>query len=334
MQARHAHRELVRPTAEGASSYYFPMPSLRRPRLHLRRAILTVAAAIALAAIPLVAQTPAAAPMPTGAFSQPPSADPITYAPALTFDIASIHELQPDADNPSWAIGLVSPPHSCQFQAKAHAVKVLIQLAYGFSAFEISGGPDWINTSLYNVDAKCDHSVDEQFARYTDDQAKLEKEHMLQALLADRFHLKAHWETRQANVYALELANPNSGSKLQPAKVETADPSIPNAPPPETPGPDIQSRSDAHGRVMTVRYLTAKGMAGLFGAMLHATVEDKTALPGRYDFTLNYTYQSTDPDAYPPLLTALEAQLGLKLQRTRGSMDIFVIDHIDKPTEN
>ena len=55
---------------------------------------------------------------------------------------------------------------------------------------------DWIDTNLYNVDAKCDHAVDEQFARFTDDQAKLEKEHMLQALLADRFHLKAHWETQ------------------------------------------------------------------------------------------------------------------------------------------
>ena len=210
---------------------------------------------------------------------------------------------------------------------------MLLQLAYGFAPFEISGAPDWITTTLYNVDAKCDHSVDDQFARFTDDQAKLEKEHMLQALLADRFHLKAHWETKAANVYALEIANPKSGSKLQPAKVETVDPSIPNAPKPETPGPDIQSRSDPRGRVMTVRYLTAKGMAGLFGTMLRSTVEDKTGLPGRYDFTLQYTYQSTDPDSYPTLTTAIQEQLGLKLERTPGSIDIpsYRIDH---PTDN
>jgi uncharacterized protein (TIGR03435 family) len=285
----------------------------------------------------LTAQIPTGAtavPMPTGDFSQPPSADPIAYAPTLTFDVASIREIQPAGDSPSWAIGLISPPHSCQFQAKAHAVKVLIQLAYGFAPFEIFGGPDWIDTSLYNVDAKCDHSVDEQFARFTDDQAKLEKEHMLQALLADRFHLKAHWESKQANVYALELANPKSGSKLQPAKVETADPSIPNAPPPETRGPDIQNHMDPHGHVMTVRYLTTKGMAGLFGAMLQGTVEDKTGLPGRYDFTLQYTYQATDPDSYPTLTTAIQEQLGLKLERTRGSVDVLIIDHIDRPSEN
>ena len=313
------------------------MPCLHRSGLHLRRATLTYAAALALALVPLTAETQPAAtaiPMPTGAFSQPPSADPITYAPTLTFDVASIHEIQPAGDSPSWAIGLISPLHSCQFQARAHTVKVLLALAYGFTPFEISGAPDWIDTSLYNVDAKCDHSVDQQFARFTDDQAKLEKEHMLQALLADRFHLKAHWESKQANVYALELANPNAGSKLEPAKVEAVDPSIPNAPPPETPGPDIQNHMDAHGHVMTVRYLTTKGMAGLLGAMLQGTVEDKTGLPGRYDFTLQYTYQSTDADSYPTLTTAIQEQLGLKLERTRGPVDALVIDHIEKPTEN
>jgi uncharacterized protein (TIGR03435 family) len=157
---------------------------------------------------------------------------------------------------------------------------------------------------------------------------------MLQALLADRFHLKAHWASKQANVYALELVNPKSGSKLQPAKVETVDPSIPNAAPPETRGPDIQNRMDSHGHVMTVRFLTTKGMAGLFGSMLQGTIEDKTGLPGRYDFTLQYTYQSSDPDSYPTLTTAIQEQLGLKLESTRGSVDVLVIDHVEKPSEN
>jgi uncharacterized protein (TIGR03435 family) len=307
------------------------MPSTLTLSLAVR--VVTLAAVILFAATSLSAQTaPAAAaiPMPTGAFSLPPSSDPIAYTPTLTFDVASIREIQPAGDSPSWAIGLISPLHSCQFRAKAHAVTVLMQLAYGFAPFEISGGPDWVNTSLYNVDAKCDHSVDDQFARFTDDQAKLEKEHMLQALLADRFHLKAHWESKRANVYALELANPKSGSKLQPAKVETVDPSIPNATPPETRGPDIQSRMDPHGHVMTVRYLTTKGIAGLLGSMLQGTVEDKTGLPGRYDFTLQYTY----PESYPTLTTAIQEQLGLKLERTLGSVDIFVIDHIERPSEN
>jgi uncharacterized protein (TIGR03435 family) len=85
---------------------------------------------------------------------------------------------------------------------------------------------------------------------------------------------------------------------------------------------------------MTVRYLTTKGMAGLLGAMIKGTVEDRTGLTGRYDFTLKYTYQSTDPDSYPTLTTAIQEQLGLRLERTRGSVDVLVIDHIEKPSEN
>jgi uncharacterized protein (TIGR03435 family) len=81
---------------------------------------------------------------------------------------------------------------------------------------------------------------------------------------------------------------------------------------------------------MTVRYLTTKGIAGLLGSMLQGTVEDKTGLPGRYDFTLQYTY----PESYPTLTTAIQEQLGLKLERTLGSVDIFVIDHIERPSEN
>jgi hypothetical protein len=130
------------------------------------------------------AQTPV--PMPTGSFSQPPSVDKPSYVPTLTFDVASIRELQPEADKPSWAIGLVSPPHACQFQAKAHTVNVLLALAYGFTPFDISNGPDWLGTTLYNVEGKCDPSVDQQLAKLTDDQAKLEKEHMLQAASTSR----------------------------------------------------------------------------------------------------------------------------------------------------
>jgi uncharacterized protein (TIGR03435 family) len=155
---------------------------------------------------------------------------------------------------------------------------------------------------------------------------------MLQALLADRFKLKVHWETKQASLYELVVAK--GGSKLQPTKIESVDPAVPNSVPPEARGPDIQSHSVAHGREMNVRYITAKGIAGLIGSMLQANVEDKTGLPDRYDFTLRYTYQSSDPDSYPTLSTAIQEQLGLKLESARGAVDVLVIDHIERPTEN
>jgi uncharacterized protein (TIGR03435 family) len=250
----------------------------------------------------------------------------------MTFDVASVREEKQTDDGPSWAIGLINPPHSSQFEARAHSAKVLIMLAYGFGPFEVSGAPDWVNTNLYEVQAKSDHAADDQLAKLTGDQAKLEKEHMLQALLADRFKLKAHWETKQASLYTLSVAK--EGSKLRESKVEAADPAVPNSAPPETRGPAIESHSVAHGREMNVRYITVKGIAGLLGAMLQTNVEDKTGLGGRYDFTLHYTYQSTDPDAFPPLPTAVREQLGLQLEKGKGAVDVLVIDHIERPTEN
>jgi uncharacterized protein (TIGR03435 family) len=272
---------------------------------------------------PLTLAQPPAAPDPAG---------PPAYVPTLTFDVASIRETQQPADNPSWQMGLISQPHSSQFQANGITPKVLIQSAYGFGAYEISGAPDWIDSSFWVVQAKCDHSVDDQLTKLTDDQAKLEKQHMMQTLLADRFKLKVHWETKQASIYTLVLTK--FGSKLTPTKIEVLDPAIPNAPPPETKGADIQNIMDARGHVMTVSHISPTGIAVLLGAMLRANVQDKTGLTDRYDFTLKYTYQSTDPDSYPTLTTAIQEQLGLKLESSKGPVPVLVIDHIERPSPN
>jgi uncharacterized protein (TIGR03435 family) len=268
-------------------------------------------------------------------FAQPPvppqPGDPPAYTPTLTFDVASVRETQQAPDDRSWQMGLNSQPHACQFQANGITPKVLLQAAYGFGAYEVSGAPSWFESSFWVVQAKCDHSVDDQLAGLTDDQAHMEKQHMMQALLADRFHLKVHWETKQANVYALVLAK--GGSKLQPTKEETADPTVPNSTV-ETKGANIQSHAVEHGRELTATHITAKGIAALLSAMLRANVEDKTGLPDRYDFTLHYTYLSSDPDAFPPLPTAIQEQLGLQLEHGKGSVDVLVIDHMDRPTAN
>jgi len=286
--------------------------------LRLTLLALTLAAPLALA-------QPPAAPDPSG---------PPPYTPTLTFDVASVRETQQPADNPSWQMGLISQPHSSQFQANSITPKVLLQCAYGFGAYEISGAPAWLNDSFWVIQAKSDHSVDDQLVKLTDDQDKLEKQHMLQALLTDRFQLKVHWETKQASAYLLVIANPKSGPKLTPNKIETADPAIPNAPLPETKGADIQNVMDAHGHVMTVSHITPTGIAALLGALLRANVEDKTGLTDRYDFILHYTYESSDPDSFPTITTAIQEQLGLKLESTKGPVPVLVIDHIDRPTPN
>jgi uncharacterized protein (TIGR03435 family) len=286
----------------------------------LRRALLIACALMLVAAA--VAQPP----------RPPEPGDPPAYAPTMKFDVASVRETQQPADERAWQMGLTSAAHLSAFQADGITPKVLVQAAYGFGAYEVSGAPSWFESSLWVVQAKCDHSVDQELAKLTDDQARMEKQHMMQALLADRFHLKVHWETKQANLYSLVLAK--GGSKLQPTKVETPDASVPNSAPPETKGANIESHAAEHGREMTVAHITAKGIAALLSSMLRINVEDKTGLPDRYDFTLHYTYQSSDPDAYPPIQSAIQEQLGLQLERGKGAVDLLVIDHMDRPTEN
>ena len=284
-------------------------------------------ARVALVAVTLFGAAVAAQP------PQPPGpGDPPAYVPRLTFDVATVRPTQQPPDNPSWQMGLLSQPHSSDFRANGITPKVLLQAAYGFGAYEVQGAPDWFESSFWVVEAKCDHSVDEQLAKLTDDQAPLEKQHMMQALLAERFHLKMHWETKQANQFSLVPAT--GGTKLVPEKTETTDPSVPNSAPPEPKSANIQSHAVEHGRELTATHITAKGIAALFSAMLRINVDDKTGLTDRYDFTLHYTYNSSDPDAYPPIQTAIQQQLGLQLERGRGSVDVLVIDHIEKPSEN
>lgn len=268
--------------------------------------------------------------------AQPPAApqpgDPPAYVPTLTFDVASIRETEHPQNSSAWQMALLSQPHKCEFLADALIPKVLVQAAYGFGAYQITGAPDWFESSFWAIDAKCDHDVDERLAKLTDDQARAEKQHMMQALLADRFHLKTHWETKEASGYALVLAK--GGSKLQPSKTEAADPAVPNSGPPAPQAANMQSRPDEHGRVMTVTHITPVGIAAMLSAMLRIPVEDHTGLTGRFDFTLDYTYQSSDADAYPPVMEAIQQQLGLELQRTHGQIPVLVIDHIERPTPN
>ena len=288
------------------------MLPLRSLRLSLLRTLLVAYALIRIGTA--VAQPPA----------PPEPGAPPAYVPTMTFDVASVRETQQPPDNASWQMGVISPPHSSQFEANGIIPKVLIGMAYGFGAYEISGAPAWINTSFWVVQAKSDHSVDEQMAKLTDEQARLEKQHMMQALLADRFKLKMHWETKKANLYALVIGK--NGSKLQPAKVETADPSIPNSAPPETKGAEIKDHDNPQGHVLVATSISTKGIAALLSTLMRVNVEDKTGLPDRYDLTLQYS-RRPDADSFPAIPVAIQERLGLKLEPSHGAVDVLVIDH-------
>jgi uncharacterized protein (TIGR03435 family) len=272
-----------------------------------------------------VAQTSATIPL-----SVPPSEDQPTYSPTLTYDVASIREA-PRING--LAMNIDDPAHASSFRVTGIPLQYLIQLAYGFGPFQVSGAPDWVNGMYVTVQAKSDPAADALLAKLPDDQALLEKRHMLQALLADRLQLKTHWETRPGAGFNLTIAK--GGPKLQPTpKVEPADPSDP-APVANALGPEVHAGGSSQGRVIECRRFTMRSITAMLGTQLKQPVVDRTGLTGTYDFTIQFNLDnSSEPDAYPSLPTALEEQLGLKLESAKGPIDTLVIDHVEKPSEN
>jgi uncharacterized protein (TIGR03435 family) len=159
-------------------------------------------------------------------------------------------------------------------------------------------------------------------AKLTDDQAKLEKQHMLQMLLADRFKLKVHTEAKRTQVFVLTIAK--AGRKLQNAD------SFGN----------IGSRGDTRGIEIIGHGVSVADFIKFLQYYLHTIVIDKTALTGIYNFDLQFhgmysdMENNDDGSKWPPVETAIKEQLGLELSETIGSMNVIVIDHIEKPSEN
>ncbi len=132
------------------------------------------------------------------------------YVPTLTFDVASVRQ-SPEAN--SYMVSGGFTPHTSVFRVTNWAYYNLVAEAYGLQLYQISGLPrSW---AMFNVEAKSDSDTDEKMAKLSKEQESLEQQHMLQALLADRFKLKAHWETRESEVLNLVVAK--KGLKMQPA---------------------------------------------------------------------------------------------------------------------
>jgi uncharacterized protein (TIGR03435 family) len=187
----------------------------------------------------------------------------------------------------------------------------------------ITGGPPWIDRDKFDLEAKFDAASDPGAKNLT----YCQRSSMLQPLLADRFHLKVHFETKDFPVYNLVLAK--GGPKFQQAKPENIDDN----------GIGItchvtrESLGDTQRQGCTVASLT-----DLLRYNTGRTVIDKTGLTGLYDFELHWSSDNTPADspaaAYPTIFTAVQEQLGLKLESSTAPLDVLVIDSAEMPTPN
>ena len=258
------------------------------------------------------------------ALAQTPPAQPAA-APPPTFDVASIHLAAPSPDGHSH---IWNDVHQSQFRTGNLSLRDLIQFAYALPKSQILGGPDWLDSTMFDIDARSDPAVDAQLHALSSDDAAQQKRLMVQALLADRFALIAHNETRQLPVFTLVLAK--GGAKFSPSDANGT--SI------GTSTGTAGSRIHVQGSDDTVGLL-ARELAQQLGRV----VLNQTGLTGRYDLTLRWTPDdrpaplvngAPDPSAPPDLFTAIQEQLGLKLESTRGPVPVLVLDHVERPSDN
>jgi uncharacterized protein (TIGR03435 family) len=188
-------------------------------------------------------------------------------------------------------------------------ISSLIQQAFGIKGFQISGAPGWVTSDQFDVTATTGTSKD---------LSDIELEPYFESLLAERFHLKYHRETKEMQVYALEVAK--TGAKLTThAGAGDTSTNISNGP--------------AQTSMKSVN-MPMKGFAGMLGRRLDRMVIDNTGLTGGYDLTLEWAPNPSPDSTEPSLFTALQEQLGLKLESTKAPVEIIVIDNIERPTEN
>ena len=191
------------------------------------------------------------------------------------------------------------------FIANGVPLKLLIEIAYRVKDYQISGGPDWIESDHYDVSAKAP-------AGFIPTGQQMQP--MLQALLADRFRLKLHRETRELPAFLLVV---NKGGPKLTASTK----------------PDSRI-SVGHG-IFTAQKIDMAGLADALATESDRTIVDQTGLAGEYDVTLKWTPDATDQDpAATSLFTAIQEQLGLRLESAKAPVEILVIDSAQKASEN
>jgi uncharacterized protein (TIGR03435 family) len=224
-------------------------------------------------------------------------------APAA-FEVASIHRNVSgrDATHIDMTRGRLTVTNA--------SLQTLIRNAYNIQNYQFAGEPGWLETDRYDIAATTGIDVENSEEQYRA---------LVRNLLSERFRLKVHWETRQTNVYALIVAK--GGSTLK----EETDPS-------KVPG--LNTNISAHEGRMTATNAPMAYLASVLGNKLGRTVLDKTGLPGKYDWTLVWDPDPTADSAVPSIFTAVQEQLGLKLDPQKGPTEFLVIDRVEQPSEN
>lgn len=246
-----------------------------------------------------------------------------------SFEVASIRpNKSPDPH------GYIGPSGGGRFTAVNQTLRALVRVAYGLQDFQIAGGPKWLDADRFDIVAVTSGNP-KDFPL------------MLQSLLVERFKLQVHRQARAFSIFALVMATPDGrvGRGLHKSTVDCSlvmnDALRKGLPLPPV---NVCGGQNPPGRLVA-RGMTMHTLGVHLSRIVSRHVVDRTGLQGGFDFDLEWTPSpvlgpsdvsdgaASSADG-PSIFTALQEQLGLKLQRTRGPLDVLVIDRVEHPTPN
>jgi len=230
-----------------------------------------------------------------------------------------------DAD-PDWDVVTVKPSdpntvgdhieqHGRHLTLSNETIEMMLVLGYSVQKNQIADAPDWVRTERWEIDGLSNMDGELNLPQ-------LQK--MIQKALAERFGLKMHREKREMSVYAIVVAK--GGPKMTVSTNST------NAPPEQHP----RDGSGQHTEIL--KNFSMDDLALILQFRVDRPVLNRTGLNGRYDMTLKWTYDEdrapTDGTAAPSLFTAMQEELGLKLEPMKAAADVLVIDKLERPGAN
>lgn len=246
---------------------------------------------------------------------------PAETGPLPSFEVAVIRPNRKDSPCCTW--GGMQPGG---YRIRNISLKSLIAEAYELPNNQISGGPGWVQSEHYDIEAKMSDSQYREMQTMSKRQQEHQTDLMLQSLLATRFGLKVDHQSKEINGYALVLANGSSKLHIS-----------------GTPEPPPSTHPDSNGGTFSFFYNAKDSplsrLVSFLSNVLDLPVSDETGLKGNYDVNLAVPEDSQAPrdsqtDADAAMITALQEQLGLKLKSQKVLADIIVITSIEQPSEN
>jgi uncharacterized protein (TIGR03435 family) len=270
------------------------------------------------------------------AAQQARSASPAASQKAATFDVVSIKPIQPRPAYPNFFV------EGDRLRGNHVTARVAIAFAYNVNGRQIVGGPDWISTEHYNIDARAGYKLAPKDASgYLQESVAV----MLRALLADRFGLRVRHERREMPVYALVRARPGftpTEKHLRPARIkcDDFDGRLAAAKTDDETKAALADCFERTGGEMHVRGRALSRLAYQLGRHLDRTVVDETGLSGLFDVDLIWRgrelprgadRRAAERDA---ILDVLHEQLGMKLEERKAMLPVIVIESIQRPTPN